>query len=597
MTTYNTGNPLGSAAPKDLYDNAENLDLFSNGPEPFYPDRFGVQRRSLSGIQAEFTSSQAGREAQFQQFLADSAFVFIGDYAAGLNFTSRSQYMIRDGVPYRLAPGATLPYTTTGNWGTEAVNFSPINSDDVLRQDLAPADSTVQIGGVSAEDIGKLVGAVALDADGRVRVVSGKFILGNGVLVSPNDRDALSIYRTTSGNSDLHEILIKSVLTGVTDAGTRGIIDINTRLEGSNNQNHDYGLQCRMEYAGSNMLQQFAGVITRPKHTGTGAITETYGIDIGTLEITGGGTAAEQAGIRIRNQVGATVNVGINNEQATGYSTFAGGGALFYNKGRSGFGIMPSTNYALQFAGTAAGARRGFLETTATNVQIGGEGDGVTQFIQNAAVKLQIKASANGYSVTPGTDNSQTLGDASNRWSVVWAGTGTISTSDARDKTPVRKLTAAEIAAACDLADEIGAYKFLDSISEKGDAAREHIGMTVQRAMEVLESHGIDPYELSFICHDEWSAVPAITRVVELGDLRSVKTGGLIASGVESSEENLPISVWAKTHEIEVELSPARTAGDRYSFRENGLYAFIAAGMKARQDDLARRLAALEAKA
>ena len=30
MTTYNTGNPLGSAAVKDLYDNAENFDTALN---------------------------------------------------------------------------------------------------------------------------------------------------------------------------------------------------------------------------------------------------------------------------------------------------------------------------------------------------------------------------------------------------------------------------------------------------------------------------------------------------------------------------------------------------------------------------------------
>lgn len=146
MTTFNTRNPLGSAAPKDLYDNAENLDFFSNGSDPFYPDRFGVMRRSLSGIQAEFTASQAGREAEFEQFLADSAFVFIGDYGAGLTFTSRSQYMIRDGVPYRLAASTTLPYTTTGNWALEQTKFTPISDDQVLRQDLAMSSGSSLIG-------------------------------------------------------------------------------------------------------------------------------------------------------------------------------------------------------------------------------------------------------------------------------------------------------------------------------------------------------------------------------------------------------------------------------------------------------------------
>ena len=87
------------------------------------------------------------------------------------------------------------------------------------------------------------------------------------------------------------------------------------------------------------------------------------------------------------------------------------------------------------------------------------------------------------------TDNSQTLGAAANRWSVVYAGTGTINTSDAREKTPVRPLTASEIAAARSLSAEIGVYQWLDMIEEKGaDEARLHIGMTVQRAIEIINA-------------------------------------------------------------------------------------------------------------
>lgn len=134
---YNTGNPVGSTAPKDLYDNAQVLDKLVVGTDPMVVDRLGAQRYSWAGMEYDFQNAQAGRDQAFQDFLAASAFVFIGDYAAGLTFTNRSQYMIRDGIAYRLAPSTTLPYTTTGNWGAEAVNFTPISSDDILRQDLA----------------------------------------------------------------------------------------------------------------------------------------------------------------------------------------------------------------------------------------------------------------------------------------------------------------------------------------------------------------------------------------------------------------------------------------------------------------------------
>ncbi|HEL4264230.1 TPA: hypothetical protein UM515_003960, partial [Stenotrophomonas maltophilia] len=62
MTTFNTGNPLGSNSPKDLYDNAENLDNGINGTALTWQDRRGVTRKSWNGI-----------ETDFQQFLADGS--------------------------------------------------------------------------------------------------------------------------------------------------------------------------------------------------------------------------------------------------------------------------------------------------------------------------------------------------------------------------------------------------------------------------------------------------------------------------------------------------------------------------------------------
>lgn len=150
MEMYNTGNPVGSTAPKDLSDNAQVFDRISVGTDPWVLSRLGQKLWSLYGMNYEFNNAQLGREAAFQQFLADAAFVWIGDYGPGLTFTNRSQYVLRDGVPYRLAPTTTVPYTTTGNWATEVENFSPINSDDVLRQDLAAAGGSARVGFVAA---------------------------------------------------------------------------------------------------------------------------------------------------------------------------------------------------------------------------------------------------------------------------------------------------------------------------------------------------------------------------------------------------------------------------------------------------------------
>ena len=120
MTTFNTGNPLGSTDVYDRYDNSENLDNFSNGPLDAYPDRFGVSRQSLQGIR---------NASQYQ---------FIGAYAAGLQITSMNQVFSYLGEFYAPGPSITLPYTTTGVGAGEIASFRSVG-DAVLRQDLGNA--------------------------------------------------------------------------------------------------------------------------------------------------------------------------------------------------------------------------------------------------------------------------------------------------------------------------------------------------------------------------------------------------------------------------------------------------------------------------
>ena len=166
-----------------------------------------------------------------------------------------------------------------------------------------------------------------------------------------------------------------------------------------------------------------------------------------------------------------------------------------------------------------------------------------------------------------GTDNAQTLGSAAKRWSTVYAGTGTINTSDAREKTAVAALTADEIAAAKDLSKEVGTYQFLDSIAAKGAGARHHIGLTVQRAIEIMQGHNLDPMRYGFICHDAWPEIsvqhPAIDAKPEVLDA----DGNVVELAVAAKD------AWTEV------ISPS---GDRYSFRYDQLNLFISAGLNAR---------------
>lgn len=58
MTTYNTGNQVGSAAAKDLYDNAQNFDhLCLDTNNETWPDRLGNQRKTWYGMELQVTQA------------------------------------------------------------------------------------------------------------------------------------------------------------------------------------------------------------------------------------------------------------------------------------------------------------------------------------------------------------------------------------------------------------------------------------------------------------------------------------------------------------------------------------------------------------
>ena len=139
----------------------------------------------------------------------------------------------------------------------------------------------------------------------------------------------------------------------------------------------------------------------------------------------------------------------------------------------------------------------------------------------------------------PQADNTQKLGEASYRWSTVYAGAGTINTSDARDKQDVEELTGAELRVARSLKGLFRKFRFKDAVAEKGDEARIHVGVLAQDVKEAFEREGLDGFRYAVLCWDEWAELPEVT------------------------DENGKI------------IEPHRPAGNRYGIRYDELYSFI----------------------
>lgn len=151
MTTYNTGNALGSLDPRDLYDNAENLDNFANGPANTYQDRLGVTHKSLAGMRSAF-----------DDFLESSGYTVPVPFAAGIALTAYNQLVEYNDEFYKLKAGQA-PYTTTGTWGTDSAKLVAVG-DAALRQELAADDGASKIGYLPAG-----TGAVSTDVQSKLR--------------------------------------------------------------------------------------------------------------------------------------------------------------------------------------------------------------------------------------------------------------------------------------------------------------------------------------------------------------------------------------------------------------------------------------------
>ena len=95
----------------------------------------------------------------------------------------------------------------------------------------------------------------------------------------------------------------------------------------------------------------------------------------------------------------------------------------------------------------------------------------------------------------PGGDAIGRCGIAANRWDVIFAASGAISTSDERAKQEIGPIPDAWLDAWAQI--EWQKFKFVDG-------TRWHIGLIAQQVHSVFAAHGIDAFEIGLCCYDSW---------------------------------------------------------------------------------------------
>lgn len=136
---FNTGNPVGddgSSDPRDLYDNAGVIDVWSTDRSRLdSPDRLGVPRKTMFGL-----------EQQVVNFLISMAYesTYLV-YGAGVVVQRQTQLVQRNGELYRVMNAADVPLTLTGTWGTDAPKLQAVG-DAALRAALATNSGASMVG-------------------------------------------------------------------------------------------------------------------------------------------------------------------------------------------------------------------------------------------------------------------------------------------------------------------------------------------------------------------------------------------------------------------------------------------------------------------
>ena len=168
-------------------------------------------------------------------------------------------------------------------------------------------------------------------------------------------------------------------------------------------------------------------------------------------------------------------------------------------------------------------------------------------------LELYVNATA------PGDDASIYLGNASKRWSQVYAATTAISTSDERAKTDITDPDEALMRAWGKVNFRV--FQFKDAVEKKGSYARLHVGVIAQQVVRAFESEGLDAYRYGLLCYDQWQDEYEDVEVVDAPEI--VAEDGTVTP--------------AKTH---IEHRLVTPAGYRYGIRYEEALALEAAYLR-----------------
>jgi len=234
---------------------------------------------------------------------------------------------------------------------------------------------------------------------------------------------------------------------------------------------------------GTGYLKQ-DGTWATPPGGGTGTVTSVSGTGTvsglslsGTVTTSGSLTLGGSLSLTSGNVTGALGYTPYNSSNPSGYITSSGTSAFATNVGASG------ASYSVYNSGSVLGMK----SSSGTCALVDSSNRGVFFNVNT---------------LSPTVDNSYSCGFSSFRWTVIYATTGTINTSDRNEKQNIEELSTAELAVAKRIKSLIKKFRFKDAVQKKGNDARIHVGAIAQEVQDAFTAEGLNANHYGLFCSD-----------------------------------------------------------------------------------------------
>lgn len=213
------------------------------------------------------------------------------------------------------------------------------------------------------------------------------------------------------------------------------------------------------------------------------------------------------------------------------------------------------------------GSDRGYIGLTSSYTELGDIEKSLRFVAGNTSSKpttlrlhheINAETGAEYHAFYPETTNQVMLGRANGLWTDVFASTGSINTSDVREKTSI--ITPNESLMKAWGKVNFKTFQFIDAVEKKGsEEARVHFGVIAQQVQEAFASEGLDASKYALFCYDKWDDEYEDVEIVDI-EATYDEDGKELTPQISHTEKKLVIP-----------------AGDRYGIRYSEALALEAA--------------------